>query len=297
MRDGIAMRMIFPVTVGAALAACGPAVDAQDGQPMRSGWYLGAGLGAGQGSTLEQEGSNRDTFCYPDAACFDETPVPGVPGYRWRYDIALDAGAAFELSLGRFFGRTRLELAYAQQTNDTRQVFMSIAYLDGSTVEPRPGGTVESNARGSIEQRHVRSATLDAFYDFPGAWGAISPYVGAGAGAVWVEMAGVRFATDYRDATGAAHDPPLAFYNAVQDVDLGDTPFVWRVHAGADYALGRKTSVGLRLTWSASGDIEDTGAYETHPMHGIDPAFGNTNAFGGARRLTLMLALRRGIGN
>lgn len=297
MKDGIAMRRIFTITAGAVLAATGVAAYAQDVRPIRSGWYLGAGLGAGQGSSLEQEGWNRDTFCYPDAACFDETPISGVPGYCWRYDIALDTGAAFELSFGRFFGRTRLELAFARQTNDTRQMFTGIAYLDGAAVAPRPGGTVESNARGSIEQRHVRSATLDTFYDFPGAWGAISPYVGAGAGAAWVEMAGVRFATDYRDATGAAHDLPLAFYNAVQDTDLRDTPFVWRVHAGADYALGRRMSVGLRLTWSASGDTEDTGAYETHPMHAIDPAFGNTNAFGGARRLTLMLGLRRGIGN
>ncbi len=297
MRDGNAMRVLFAVTVGAVLAAFGPAADAQDGRPFRSGWYLGAGLGAGQGSNLEQDGWNRDTFCYPDAACFNETPVSGVPGYRWRYDIALDTGAAFELILGRFFGRTRLELAFARQTNDTRQMFTGIAYLDGAAVEPRPGGTVESNAQGSIRQRHVRSATLDAYYDFPGAWGAISPYVGAGAGTARVEMAGVRFVTDYRDATGAAHDPPLAFYNAVQDADLRDTPFVWRVHAGADHALGRQTSVGLRLTWSASGDTEVTGAYKTHPMHAIDPAFGNTNAFGGARRWTLMLALRRGVGN
>lgn len=264
---------------------------------MRSGWYLGAGLGAGQGSSLEQEGWNRDTFCYPDAACFDETPIPGVPGYRWRYDIALDTGAAFELSLGRFFGRTRLELAFARQTNGTRQMFTGIAYLDGSAVAPRPGGTVESNARGTIDQRQARSVSLDAYYDFPSAWGAISPYVGAGAGAAWVEMAGVRFATDYRDAPGAAHDPPLAFYNAVQDADLGDTAFVGRLHAGADYALGPRMSVGLRFTWSASGDIEDTGAYETHPMHAVDPDFGNTNAFSGARRLTLVLGLRREIGN
>ena len=297
MRHGDTIRAISTATLGAVLAACGVAATAQDGQSMRSGWYLGAGLGAGQGSSLEQEGWNREMFCYPDAACFDETPVPGVPGYRWRYDIALDTGAALELSLGRFFGRTRMELAFARQTNDTRQMFKGITYLDGATVEPRPGGTVESNAQGSIEHRHVSSATLDAFYDFPGAWSAVSPYVGAGAGAAWVEMAGVRFVTDYRDVAGAAHEPPLAFYNAVQDADFGDTAFVWRLHAGADYALGRTTSLGLRLTWSASADIEDTGVYETHPMHTVDPDLTNTNAFGGARRLTLMLALRRGIGN
>jgi len=53
----------------------------------------------------------------------------------------------------------------------------------------------------------------------------------------------------------------------------------------------------LRLTWSASGAFEDTGSYETHPLHGIDPAFTKTNAFSDGRSWTLMLAIRRGIGD
>ena len=111
-------------------------------------------------------------------------------------------------------------------------------------------------------------------------------------------MTGVRFATDYRDVSGApaVYDPPLSSYNSVQDTDLSDTAAIWRLHAGADYALGRKTSLGLRLTWSATGDFEGTGAYEAHAMHGIDPEFANTNTFSDARHLTLMLSFRRGTG-
>lgn len=293
------MNRMPTIAVIAVLAATGAAANAQDGRPIRSGWYLGAGLGVVQGSDLQQEGWNRDTICYPDAACFDAAPIPDVPGYRWRYDIALDRGAAFELSLGRYFGRTRLELALAQQTNDTRQMFTGIAYHDGAAIRPRAGGTVASNGRGSIDRRRMRSVSLDAYHDFPDAWGAVSPYVGVGLGQASVEFAGMRFASDYRNTTAAAevYHPPLSFYNSVQDADLDGTAFVWRVHAGADYTLGRRSTIGLRLTWSEAGDIEIVSGYETHPMHGIDPDFRNTNAFGGSRHWTLMLAFRHGIGD
>ena len=288
------MRTIWAIVV---LLATGSAARAADEALARSGWYLGAGLGAVWGSGLKQAGWNRDAFCYPDAACFDEEPVPSVPGYRWRYDIALDSGTAFELSLGRFFGRTRLELAVAQRTNDTRQMFTGIEYHDGASIQPRAGGTVASNGGGTIDRRRVRSVTLDAFYDFPGAWGAITPYVGAGLGQASMEMAGVRFSSDYRNVSAAAEDyePPLSFYNSVQDTNLDDTALVWRLHAGADYALSRRSTIGLRLTRSATGDIEDVSGYVTHPMHGLDPAFTNTNAFSGARNWILILAFKRRI--
>lgn len=293
------MRVMPAISVIAVFLAAGSMARAADEGPARSGWYWGAALGAGWTPDLTQEGWNRDAFCYPDAACFDQEPIPTVPGYRWRYDIDLDGGAAFELAFGRFFGRTRLELAVAQRTNDTRQTFTGIAYLHGTSIRPRAGGTVDSNGRGTIDRRRVRYVTLDAYYDFPNAWGAITPYVGAGFGQASVEMAGVRFSTDYRNVwTGAAevYDPPLSFYNSVQDEDLNDTVLVWRLHAGADYSLNRRTSLGLRLSWSATGDFEDTGTYKTHPMHTVDPAFTNTNAFSGGRIWTLMLAFRRGFG-
>ncbi len=288
--------------VGALVAAgseAGAADAAGDAGPIRSGWYLAAGLGTAGGPDVEQEGWNRDTFCYPDAACFDRVPAPTVPGYRWRYDVEPESGAAYELSLGRFFGRTRIELAFAQQENDTRQRFTGIEYFDGAAIRARPGGTVASNGRGSIDRRRVRSITLDAFYGFPGAWGSISPYIGAGLGQASVEVAGVRFATDYRGTAAAAevYDPALALYNSVQDADLDDTAFLWRLHAGADYALSRKATLGLRLTWSATGDFASAGSYETHPMHESDPDFSNINTFGGARIFSLMLAFRRGIGD
>ncbi|MXZ27232.1 MAG: hypothetical protein F4222_07325 [Gammaproteobacteria bacterium] len=301
MISGRRRLFLAPVAGIAALVALACPAAAQDSgrDGADAGWYIGVGLGANRGSTLDQEGWNRESFCYPDAACFDQDPVPLAPGYRWRYDVGLDGGGAFELSAGRFFGRTRLELALAQQRNDTNQMFRDITYYDGAAIRPRPGGTVEANGRATIDHLSVRSVTLDAYYDFTGAWGAITPYAGAGLGLASVEFANVFYASDYQDtsAGGETYDPPLSFYNSAQNNDLNDSVVVWRLHAGADYNPGGKVRVGLKLTWSATGDFEDMGDYEYHPMHQLDPDLTNTNTFSGTRSWTLMLTVKRLIGD
>ena len=282
----------------ACVGICVMAAFALNHSMADSAWYIAAGAGVGEGDDVQQEGWNRDSICYPDSACFDADPVPSLPGYRWTYDNALDPGSAFELSLGRELGRARLELAISQQSNDIQQAFASIAYFDRASIEPRAGAPVDSGASGSIAHQRVRSLVLDIFYDFPRAWGAISPWVGAGVGMSSVEMGSVRFSTSYSDVSGRSevYDPPLAFYGSRQNEDLSDQVFVWRLHAGADYALSAKTSIGLKFTWVAAGDIEDTGSYLTHPMHETDVEFENVNTFSGARNWRLMLVLRRSIG-
>ena len=106
---------------------------------------------------MDQEGSNRETTCYPTDACFDADPVPAIPGYRWRYDIDAAPGAAFEVSAGRIFNRARLELSLAQRKNNTDQMFRGITYHDGTPREERRGSTVASNARNSIDHLTVRT--------------------------------------------------------------------------------------------------------------------------------------------
>ena len=260
---------------------------------LGNGWYLGASLGGNWGSTLDQEGWNQEGTCYPDEACFDQDPMPSVSGYRWRYDIDLDSGAAFEIHAGRIFGRGRLELAISQHRNQATQVFKGIGYYDGSPILPRPGGTVSSGSQASVDNFNSRSILLNAYYDFPGAWARISPYFGAGIGVASLEMAGVSFSSDYRDPAGGTYDPPLSYYNSTQNGDFRETRFAWRLYAGADYRLGANLLLGLKLTYAASGDFEDTGNYDTHPFHAQDPDFTNTNSFGGPRDLTLAVTVKR----
>lgn len=279
--------------MAALVALASPAAARNTGQTAAgAGWYIGAAAGANWGSTLRQEGWNRENYCYPDAACFNQDPIPDVSGYRWRYDIDLDAGAGFEGFAGRRFGRTRLELAIAVHRNDANQQFTGITYFDGAPILPRPGGTVESNSRAYVDEFNARSLMLNAYYDYPDAWGRITPYLGVGLGLASLELAGVHFSNVYQDPAGEAHDPPLSFYNSTQNADFRDTRFQWGVYAGADYPMATGLLLGIRLGYSGAGDFEDTGTYETHPFHIQDPDFMNTTRLSGPRALTLAVTLK-----
>lgn len=282
----------------AALVALACPAAAQDlGQAgADAGWYVGAGLGVNWGSTLDQEGWNRENYCYPDAACFDQDPIPSVSGYRWRYDIDLDTGAGFEVFAGRRFGRARLELAIAVQRNDAGQQFTGITYFDGAPILPRPGGTVVSNSQAHVDNFNARSVTLNGYYDFPGAWGGWTPYLGVGLGMASLELAGVHFSTDYQDPEGESYDPPLSFYNSIQNGDFRDTRFRWAAYAGADVPMTDNLLLGIKLSYSGAGDYEDTGTYEIHPFHAQEPDFMNTTRLSGPRDLSLAITLKRLIG-
>lgn len=268
------------------------------GSQRRTGWYWGAGAGANWAPDMDQRGSNRDRLCYPTDACFDQDPVPEVPGYRWRYDIDADPGAAFELAVGRFFGRARLEVSFAQRRNDLGQAFRSIAYSDGTPREPRTGATVVSPSETSLGDLATRTLSLNAYYDFPHAFGGVTPYLGVGLGLASVEVTGLKFSSSYADTSDSppAYDPPLSFYGGSQDEDLSDRVFVAHLHAGADYPLNRDTLLGLKLTYSILGDIEDRGRYSVHPFHRWDPEFTNRTRFEELRSWTLTLAVKRRFG-
>ena len=105
------LASIIASAVGGILVLCsisGVAAQSGAGEPPRSGWYVGGGIGSNWASDLDQEGWNRDPLCYPTDLCFDADPVPEISGYRWHYDI--DAGAVFEISAGLIFDRARMEL-------------------------------------------------------------------------------------------------------------------------------------------------------------------------------------------
>ena len=296
------LASFIALAVGGILAICpisDVAAQSGSGGTTRSGWYVGGGIGLNWASDLDQEGWNRETTCYPTDACFDADPVPQISGYRWRYDIDADAGAAFEVSAGRTFNRARLELSFAQRKNDLDQMFRSITYYDGTPREARRGGTVVSNARNSIDHLIAHTLSLNAYYDFPDAFRGISPYLGVGLGPAFVEVSGVHFSINYEDRSGdaQAYDPPLSFYNSRQDADLSDTVLARHLYAGADYRLNDKTLLGLKLTYSMIGDIEARGGYSLHPFHERDPDLPNHNRFTGARHWTLMLTFKRLFGN
>ena len=205
----------------------------------------------------------------------------------------------FEISTGLILDRTRLELSLAQRKNSLDQMFRSITDYDGMAMEERRGSSVVSSTESSIDTLTVRALVLNAYYDFPGTYRGISPYLGAGLGPAFVEVSGVHFSSEYEDTSGndQAHNPPLSFYNSRQDANLSNTVLAGHLHAGADYSLNDKTVLGLKLTYSMMGDIEASSGYSRRPLHERDSDFPNHNTFTGARYWTLTLTVKRLFGN
>ena len=278
------------LTVGAIVMVFATSGEA-GAEPGRSGWYIGGGIGANWTSRMDQEGWNRDTYCYPDsAACDVPGPSENISGYRWMYDLDMDAGSAFEVSIGRMFNRWRLELSAAQRNNAIEQKFKSVTFLDGRVDTRPPGNRVESNSMSRIDDLTTRTLSLNAYYDFTNVFERITPYLGVGLGVAFVEISGVHFSTDYEDPADPSRD--LSEFDGAQDADLSDTVFVGNVYAGADYSLTAETLLGVKLTYFMMGDIEHTGGYSVHPMHAQDPAFTNNNTFSGPRQFSAMFTVK-----
>lgn len=277
-----------------------PGHEASAQEPGAAGggnaWYVAAAAGGARSSGLKQEGWNRENRCYPTMFCFGQEPAAAISGYRWRYDIGLDDSAALELSAGRYLNRVRVELSAGQHQSSAEQVFTGLSFYDGSPIPPRPNSTIDSRAETSINRVNTRFLALDAYYEFPQAWGALTPYVGAGLGRASVEVADLHYSDQYFDTANGDYNPPLAFYTSVQNADLKGNVSMWRVHVGADFGLSARVLLGLKLTYSRLGSYERAAPYETHPEHSVDPGFTNTNSFRGLRHLSVSLAVRRLLG-
>ena len=282
------------LTVGAIVMIFATSGEA-GAEPGRSGWYIGGGIGANWTSRMDQEGWNRDTYCYPDSSSCDVPgPSENISGYRWMYDLDMDAGSAFEISVGRLFNRWRLELSAAQRNNAIEQKFKSVTFSDGRLDTRPPGNMVTSNSMSRIDDLTTRTLSVNAYYDFTDVFERITPYLGVGLGVAFVKISGVHFSTDYRDASDTSPERAeyLESFNSRQDADLSDTVFLGNVYAGADYSLTDETLLGVKLTYSMMGDIEHTGGYSVHPMHTQDPAFTNNNTFSGPRQLSVMFTVK-----
>ena len=73
-----------PTVVGVLVFCLVPTAAAQNTTTeRRSGWYIGGAVGGSWASDINQRGSNRDTLCYPNYACFDDAPHAEQSGYRW----------------------------------------------------------------------------------------------------------------------------------------------------------------------------------------------------------------------
>ena len=293
------VAVVFAMTICLLLVSVAEAA-AQDRRT--SGWYVSGGLGGNLVYGLDQAGSNTESTCYPTSACFDMI-LRDIPGYRWRYDPSIDRGIGFDAAVGRVFDRTRLEVSFAHRRNNVDQgPPLEVTYLDGSSagVSSLLGlGLVQTTASNFIEDLVTRSVSLNAYYDLPIGPQRITPYVGVGTGIAFVELTRIFFSIEYSDPSGEGtfYDPPLSFYNSKQDTGLSDVVFAGHLYAGADYSLGDRTAIGLKMTYSRVDDIEHTGTYEYHPYFATDPSFTNKNTFSATNQLSVTLNVRFLFGN
>ena len=293
--------MKAPAKRAAAALALGSVLcigaEAAFGEPK---WYVAAGAGGNWMSGAHPRGWNRDTLCYPDFDCYGQIPAPSVEGYRWGYRLDHEAGYAFELAIGRAFGRLRLEGAYAQRRNRVAYgEFTGVTYFDGTPVGPLAGTTVSAAVESDIGSLRVRTLSLNAYWDFPGALGRMTPYVGAGAGMARSAITNVRFKSVYRDLANppGVHHPSLSFYDGLQDETLRDVAAIGHLYAGVSLPWGERSRVGLKLAFSRLDSLQDEGSYRYHAMHSVAPDFANHARFEASTHWSALLTWQWALGD
>ena len=243
------------------------AADAMSDDIHPAGWYISVGVGANRAATLKQAGHNRDTTCYPTRDC--ALLAGGMPaGYRWFYDLRPETGVAFELAVGRTFSPVRLELSVSRQTLDLEQEFTGLTYLDGSAPVPAVDSGYASSTTAGVDGLTLHTLALNAYYDLPLPQSRVTPYVGAGLGVSFAELSGLHFSEHYRCTDPAGCESPERF-NGRQDADMSDTVASLHLHAGADYRLGERVLLGVKMSYSLTDDMHERHAYTYHAVPGM----------------------------
>ena len=243
------------------------AAHAMSNDSQHAGWYISVGVGANQSATLEQSGHNQDTTCYPTRDC-GHLPGGMPGGYRWFYDLRPETGAAFELAVGRTFTPIRVELSFGRQSLDLEQEFTGLTYLDGSVPVPATDSGYASRTTAGVDGLTLHTLALNAYYDLPLPQSRVTPYVGAGLGVSFAELSGLHFSEHY-SCTDASRCENPERYDGRQDVDMSDTVASVHFHAGADYRLGERLAVGVKLSYSLTEDIREHHAYTYHALPGM----------------------------
>lgn len=73
---------------------------------------------------------------------------------------------------------------------------------------------------------------------------------------------------------------------------MSDTVPSGHLYVGADMGLGVRLLLGLKLTYSVIGDIEDRGAHAVHKVPGLT----SVTEIGGIRQWSLVLGLKYPLG-
>ncbi len=182
---------------------------------------------AGKGSSLGAD--LYGTFGIGLASIQDADWNETIGGTKYTGDLSFDSGFAYQVGLGRKFGKNRVELTYAQGSGETNEITVDNA---GST------GSIS----GDI---YTRSIMLTAYRDFPQEKTKAIPYVGVGIGSTSVDVDNITVAgTQIGNADGSA--------------------FSYQIKAGLSYSMSAETDVFGEVTYLITNDLDIEGTdFET----------------------------------
>lgn len=230
------LSLIFQVAAIAAALTAAPAA-AQD-------YYGSISLGGVMLNDSDNRGSFSSDFLTGTGTTIpNNTPLPAGTSVGWTTEF--DTGYTLSAALGRRFDnglRGEIELAYQSNDVDTHNNVQAAGIpLDNQDVgvlisgAPQQGATVGeivANGRGSVETTFLMA---NVYYDF-NQYGALTPYVGAGVGAGFVN---VEYAP-----------------SGVGIVDDDDIVLAYQLVAGASYEINDRTALFAQYRYRATADVE-----------------------------------------
>ena len=229
---------------------------------LDSDWYVGYTLGASWMDVLSQSGFNTDTVCYPTFSC-PEQPK----GYRWFYDLDTKTGLEVELSIGKSIKEFRVELAVARASNDIRQKFKSLSYLDRSPVVVDENSEYSNEVETRIDSISLSGLMLNTYRDFRMSNSIpVTSYIGIGVGFSRVQMEELVFRSDYTCIKEPCEDPQISRFNVLQRTDLEDMVWAVNVSAGVDFQISPRVLIGLKLAHCQTDDLVQRASYLQHPI-------------------------------
>ena len=119
--------------------------------------------------------------------------------------------------------------------------------------------------------------------------------MGGGLGLASAKISGLYFDSQYKDTAvpPGNYDPPLSFYTSHSEKDISDRVLFWQLYLGIDYNLNDKIVLGIKTTYSRTGELKDEGKYSVHPMNASDPDFTATETISEMNRWSWMFIVKR----
>lgn len=227
-----------------------------------SDWYIGHTLGTDWMDVLKQAGFNTDTVCYPTFLCPEEPE-----GYRWFYDLETHTGFGMELSIGKSIKEYRAELALVLASNEIRQIYNNLTFLDRSPVLLDKNSEYSNEVESRIGNISFVGLMLNSYRDFRMSNSIpLTTYIGVGLGVSRVQIEDLVFWSNYGCINEPCNDQQISRFNVHQHTDLEDLVWAVNLSAGMDYQINRRVLIGLKLVHRKTDDLVRSASYLRHPI-------------------------------